>query len=281
MTPLITIIGAAITVVALFVGLVWLFQERIAFQPPPAPAHALSRSSSFDQVHYITEDNQHLLAYVVGRPQSANGLLLCFHGNADLAINGIAWAETVVQRTGFAVMLAEYRGYMNLGGRPSYIGSRFDSDAAYNYARKSFQISPQYIAFYGHSLGTAVATELALRHLPACLVLESPFTSARDMVRLLAWSGAEKLWTSITRLHFDTEGAVASIDSPVWVAHGGKDRLIPPEMGRRVFAAAKKKGSILIVPDAAHNDVAAVGGDSYWRWMESALDSTNKEKEAI
>jgi pimeloyl-ACP methyl ester carboxylesterase len=78
-------------------------------------------------------------------------------------------------------------------------------------------------------------------------------------------------------VHFDTEAAVASIDAPVWVAHGGKDRLIPPVMGNRVFAAAKRKGSMLIVPDAAHNDVAVAGGEAYWRWIEGALESPTKK----
>ena len=64
---------------------------------------------------------------------------------------------------------------------------------------------------------------------------------------------------------------VASIDTPVWIAHGSEDRLIPFEMGKQVFKAAKQKGEMLLVPGALHSDVAAKGGGDYWRWMESAL----------
>ena len=168
-------------------------------------------------------------------------------------------------------MLAEYRGYMGLGGRPTYESSQLDSEAAFIFARDSLHVSPKQMAFYGHSLGTAVAAELAARHRPSALILESPFTSARAMGRIIGWRPVQIAWDTITRFHFDTVARVASIDTPVWIAHGSEDRLIPFEMGKQVFKAAKQKGEMLLVPGALHSDVAAKGGGDYWRWMESAL----------
>lgn len=266
-------LGALLLILTFLIGLIWIFQERIAFQPPPAlPFRGIPMEpDDVSQNSYLAQDNQPLLAYVIGNSQTAKGLLLCFHGNADLAVNAVDWARRVAQLTSFAVMLAEYRGYMNLGGRPSYSSSQIDSEAAFNHARDSLQFSPSHIAFYGHSLGTAVAAELATRHRPLCLILESPFTSARDMARIIAWRGIEIVWSAISRFHFDTIAAVASIDAPVWVAHGMRDRLISCTMGEQVFAAAKVKGRILLVPDAAHSDVADAGGIEYWRWLQAAL----------
>ncbi|MGH9423068.1 MAG: alpha/beta hydrolase, partial [Thermoanaerobaculia bacterium] len=65
--------------------------------------------------------------------------------------------------------------------------------------------------------------------------------------------------------------AVGRLDVPVSVAHGGRDSLIPLEMGKEVFAAAKVKGQWLEVPDASHNDVAPRGGEPYWQWIENSL----------
>jgi len=266
-------LGALLLLLAVLIGLVWIFQERIAFQPPPSPRTTPVASDDVKQDSYLARDDQPLLGFVVGNSQTARGLLLCFHGNADLAVNAIDWARKVSYTTGFTVMLAEYRGYMNLGGRPSYLTSKIDSEAAFTHAIDSLHFSPDRIALYGHSLGTAVAAELATRHTPVCLVLESPFTSAYDMARIVAWRGIEIVWGVIARFHFDTLAAVSSINAPVWVAHGAKDRLIPPAMGKQVFTAAKVKGRLLLVPDAAHNDVADVGGVEYWRWLEAALSS--------
>ena len=271
LTTIASALGAALLLLGILVGLVWIFQERIAFQPPTPPRTMPAASDDVRLDSYLAADGQRLISFVVGSSPTAKGLLLCFHGNADLAGNAIEWARRVSHATSFTVMLAEYRGYMNLGGRPTYLTSQIDSEAAFTHARDSLHFAPERIALYGHSLGTAVATELATRHTPLSLVLESPFTSAHDMARIVAWRGIEIFWDLITRFHFDTLTAVSSIDAPVWVAHGTRDRVIPPAMGKQVFAAAKVKGQLLIVPDAAHNDVADVGGVEYWRWIEASL----------
>jgi uncharacterized protein len=268
MVTILTISGSLLAILALFIGLVWIFQERIAFQPPRPP---FPEAGGLRQVAYFAEDGQRLLAYIAGDPGTANGLLLCFHGNADLAARAVDWAGRVVRATGFAVMLAEYRGYMGLPGCPTYQNSQLDSEAAFIFARNFLHVPPDRMAFYGHSLGTAVAAELATSHCPFALILESPFTSVRAMSHIIGWRPVQLAWDAMTRFHFDTVARVASIDAPVWVAHGGRDRLIPPEMGKQVFAAAKIKGEMLLVPDALHSDVAARGGADYWRWMESAL----------
>lgn len=258
-----------IALAAFLAALAWIFQERIAFQPPggpwPSPVGAT-------RVDYAASDGQKLFGYLVGDRSAPQGLLLSFHGNADLAVWQIDWAEELSRRTGVTVLLAEYRGYMGLEGRPSYTGSQRDAEAAYRYSRDVLKVPANRIAMFGHSLGSAVATELAMRHQPATLILQSPFTSARDMAgRMTGYRPAGFLWRLISRLHFDTGVTVTSIQAPVSVSHGGRDRLIPPEMGRSVYNAARRKGEWLLIPDAAHNDVGSIGGESYWSWLKKAL----------
>ena len=266
---ILTITGLLLAVLVVFVGFIWLFQERIAFQPPRAQ---LTERVEANRVSYQARDGQPLFAYIIGNPKTAKGLLMSFHGNADLAVNAIDWAKEVNQVTGFAVMLTEYRGYMNLDGRPTYTGSQLDSEAAYDFARDQLGVPTDRIACYGHSLGSAIAAELASRHRPLALLLESPFTSARAMSQIIGWRAVHVVWDAIARLHFDTVERVAALEAPVWVTHGMRDRLIPAQMGRAVFAAAKVKGELLLVPDASHNDVTIVGGAEYWRWISAALE---------
>ena len=104
---------------------------------------------------------------------------------------------------------------------------------------------------------------------PRALVLQSPFTSVRDMARLLA--PALLLWDAIARVHFDTETRVRALRAPVWVSHGTRDLIIPSRMGQRVYAAAAHKGELLLVPGAGHNDVPEAGGEAYWQWLARAL----------
>ncbi len=262
--------GAVLSLFVLFIGAVWLFQERIAFQPERAP---FPPDGGVPRVEYIASDGQKLFAYVVGDPSPTSGLLIAFHGNADLAIRQVDWASEIVNRTGVAVMIVEYRGYMGLAGKPTYQGSRLDADAAYRYAVEKLGVPPGNIAFFGHSLGTAIAAELAARYRPAALILQSPFTSAREMSGIiLGRRPAELTWDYVSRLHFDTKTSVASLDAPVAVSHGDSDRLIPSRMGQSVFQAAKIKGPWLLVPGASHNDVEQLGGESYWDWIIGALE---------
>ena len=269
-----TIVGiAAMLAVALVVFLIALtsiFQERIAFQPqgPPYPA-----ADGAHHVDYSAADGQRLFAYLVGTPTADKPLLIAFHGNSDMAVLQLDWADEIFQRTGVPVMLTEFRGYAGLPGKPTYEGSQLDADAAYAFAEQTLHIPPDKIALFGHSLGSAIAAELAVRHRPFVLILQSPFTSARDMARSILRHRPSKVgWNLFSRIHFDTIDRVRDLAAPVSVAHGARDRLIPMSMGQAVFESAKEKGEWLLVPNASHNDVSIRGGEAYWQWMALSLD---------
>ena len=81
----------------------------------------------------------------------------------------IGWARTLEKRTGCAVLLAEYRGYMSLGGNPTYAASKLDARAAYDHLRIEYGVDPARVAYFGHSLGSGIAAELAEIHPPRSL----------------------------------------------------------------------------------------------------------------
>jgi len=259
---------------ALFTGLVaiivmaWWRQERITYQPPPPP---YDHPGPTPVLRYEAEDGQKLFALLVGGDSADRPLLIAFHGNADLAVWQLEWARELARRTGWRVMLAEYRGYGGLTGDPTYPGVQRDARAAWAYAQKELGAIPGRTAIYGHSLGSAVAAELASEMHPATLILQSPFTSARDMARIIVARPVMAVYQWISRVHYDTEVRVRDMATVVHVAHGTRDFIIPNRMGRRVHAAAKNPGALLLVPGAGHNDVADVGGETYWKWMTDAL----------
>ena len=271
---LVTLATIALIVIAgtiVFGLLLWWRQEHIVFQPPGPP---FPDAGDTRRIAYRASDGEQLFGFVVGEPDSAPGVLLAFHGNADLAAWQVPWAREVERRTGWSVFLAEYRGYGGATGSPTYEGSARDARAAWDVVRDSLGVPSSRIALFGHSLGSAVASELAGEARPAALVLTSPFTSAKDMARIIAGRPLEAMWGMISRVHFDTRARVAAIDAPVWVAHGARDFIIPVRMGRAVHEAARVRGELLIIPGAGHNDVTAVGGETYWEWLARALEVT-------
>jgi pimeloyl-ACP methyl ester carboxylesterase len=262
-----TAVLVILVLLTVFVLLIWFGQERILFQPP----RSHETPPLFGRIEYHTDDGHLLTGYLVGTPSSSPGVLICFHGNADLAMWQLEWAQQVREHTDYAVFLAEYRGYMGLAGTPSYASTKFDAQAAYEYVISTFR-SPR-VAYFGHSLGSAIATELAEAHKPHALLLQSPFVSARAMARLIVSPPIETVWRRISRIHFDTKKSVSSLDVPVSVAHGTADRLVPVKMGLEVYEAALRKGELLIVEGAGHNNVAEIGGDAYWKWIKASLPS--------
>ena len=260
------LIGLGLGYVGLLL-LLWGFQERVVFQPPTAPA---TGSVLGRRVDYTTSDGVRLFSYVVGDCSRQHSVMLAFHGNADVARWLVPWAQEVVKRTGLCVVLPEYRGYDGLVGQPSYASSARDALAAWQFTRDSLGVSPDRLLLFGHSLGSAIAAELAESARPRALVLQSPFTTAQDMARRMFVPGLNVLWRLISRVRFDTVARVKVLAAPVSVAHGDRDFIIPDWMGRAVFDSAKEKGRLLIVHGAGHNDVPQVGADAYWSWLARA-----------
>jgi fermentation-respiration switch protein FrsA (DUF1100 family) len=259
-----------IAVYAAVLLMLWQFQERILFQPP------LGRDASpvaARKAYYRASDGAELFAFLVGPCTPDSTVVLVFHGNAEVSRWLVPWASRLARETGACVMLAEYRGYDGLSGAPTYATSARDALAALDYARESLNAGPTNLVLYGHSLGSAVAAELAATARPRALILQAPFSSARAMASRMIVPGLRTFFRFISRVHFDTVARVREASAALWVAHGDGDLVVPVRMGREVFAAAAQPGELLIVRGASHNDVAEVGGAAYWSWLVRAVRS--------
>ncbi len=248
----------------------WHYQEHVLFQPPravhdgPVPA---------ERVAYRAADGVELFGFLVGECRHARNAVVAFHGNADVSRWLIPWASRLARQADACVFLPEYRGYDGIPGGPTYATSSLDASAATLFLSARLGISSGDLVLYGHSLGSAVAAELAVREPPRALVLQSPLTTARAMAERMGVPGINGFWRLISRIHYDTPTRVRSLRSPVWVSHGDRDVVVPVRMGREVFAAAANKGELLVVRGAGHNDVPEVGGQAYWSWLVRAVQS--------
>jgi fermentation-respiration switch protein FrsA (DUF1100 family) len=274
---LLTVIAIVVLLAVIWTSLttawLWKNQERVVFQPPadapdaPAPAR---------RVAYRASDGHELFGYLLQPADSVNAkagrVVIAFHGNADLSAWTAPWAHELSTRAGLTVLVPEYRGYGGITGEPTYETATADARGALAFARDSLKAAE--IVIYGHSLGTAIGADLAA-HMgasgPRSLVLQSPFTSARDMATRMMVPPIPGLWPRISRVHYDTRAIVANLDAPVFVSHGTRDLNIPARMGRQVFDAARVRGDLLLVDGAGHNDVADAGGEAYWTWLVKAV----------
>ncbi len=114
----------------------------------------------------------------------------------------------------------------------------------------------------GHSLGGAIAVELARRHPDAGgLVLEATFTSVRGMIEHSSW-GFLPVGLILTQ-NFDALAKIGEVKVPVLVTHGTRDSIVPVEMGERLYAAANAPKRFIRVEGAGHHNLSGVAFDQY------------------
>ncbi|NJM61623.1 MAG: alpha/beta hydrolase [Oscillatoriales cyanobacterium RU_3_3] len=199
--------------------------------------------------------------------QQSLGTLLYLHGrgfNIGANIN----QSYRFRELGFSVLLVDYRGYgRSQGSFPSENRIYEDAETAYNYLVKQRQLLPDRIVLYGHSMGGAVAVELAIKHPEAAgLIVQSSFTSMLDMVKSYNWMRLFPLRLLLTQ-RFDSMAKIKSLQIPVLFAHGTADPLIPAAMSKKLFDRAPEPKQIVLVPDAKHNNGDAFFNNSAYRQM--------------
>lgn len=158
-------------------------------------------------------------------------VLLFFHGNAG-NISHRRDSIEIFRRLGMDVFILDYRGYGKSQGKPGEQGLYRDARAAWDYLTGVRAVNPRDIVVFGRSLGGAVATQLAAEVQPEKLIVESCFSSARDMARRIFPLSS---WLLVMRYEFDVAAQLQKVKGDVLVAHSPEDEIIPFEMGETLY----------------------------------------------
>ncbi len=218
----------------------------------------------YEDVFFPTTNGNLLHGWYV--PGSGNGTWLWFHGNGGNVGHRVTELALIHQRMGVDLLIFDYQGYGRSQGRPSEVGTYQDARAALDYLQQHHGQNPGPVVYYGHSLGTAIAVELAVEHPPVGLVLVSPFTSVSDM------SGRAFPWLPVSWLlkdKYNSLGRIPNVRSPLLILHGTEDELVPVAHGEKLFQAAAEPKSFQALPQTGHNDTFQAGGEAYWSAIEA------------
>ena len=191
---------------------------------------------------------------------SQSPVLLYLHG-ARWNVEGSAPRIRRMQALGFSVLAIDYRGFgKSSPGLPSEHSAHEDARAAWNWLAVHHPEQPRYI--FGHSLGGAVAIELASRvDDESGTLVEGTFTSIADVLGTMKW-GWLPLRAFITQ-PFDSLAKVDRLGSPLLVVHGSEDQQILPSLGRKLYEAAQEPKAFVLVEGGSHFDTLTRGQAQY------------------
>ncbi|WP_407884650.1 alpha/beta hydrolase [Scytonema sp. NUACC26] len=201
--------------------------------------------------------------------QPDSKVLLYFHGNSINIGANVVRAHRLYQ-LGFSVFLFDYRGYgRSEGSFPNELQIYQDAATAWEYLVSQRKILPNTIFLYGHSLGGAVAIDLAVKHPEAAgLIVEGSFTSIRKMIahRNNFWMVPVNL---ILKQRFDSIMKVPILKIPVLFIHGTADEVVPAFMSKNLYEATPEPKNLVLIPGGGHNDVAEVAPSAYYQAVQS------------
>jgi abhydrolase domain-containing protein 17 len=251
------LLSSLITIpVALYIGFgiyAYFFSDGVIFQPQP---------SSFrddNSVLKLTTPNGEKITAKFFKNINAEYTILYSHGNAE-NISELSPFFEELSNEDFNVLAYEYRGYGISDGKPSEQNAYEDAETAYNYLVNEQKISPEKIIIFGHSLGGAVAIDLASRKKCGGLIAESTFVTAFRVLTQISIYPFDK---------FQSIRKIKNVKCPVLVIHGKRDGVIPFWHGEKLFETANEPKFSYWIDEAGHSDISVVGDKNYFATIKT------------
>lgn len=264
------VVALAVLVAVLYagaVGFLWANESRMVFRTswtrgsapfdPPFRPFTLASAEAL-RLDAVTLEHG---PTAVGDPY----WIVYFNGAAG-SIHRRRYREHLEQlhRLGYNVFSFDYRGFGRNPGSPSEDGLYADAEAAYRHLVDDRGIDPGRIILAGRSLGSAVAVEIATRVRSAGLVLLSPIDSVPAVgQRLYPWAPV----TLLASNRFDSLSKIARVDVPVLIVHSPRDRFVPIDAGRALYAAATSR-KVMLETGGGHNSAGFSPIDELAQAME-------------
>ncbi|XP_045918298.1 lysophosphatidylserine lipase ABHD12-like [Micropterus dolomieu] len=185
-------------------------------------------------------------------------IIIYLHGNIGTrAVQSRVELMKILSAAGYHVLSLDYRGFGDSTGEPSEAGLTSDALYLYNWVKK--QSRGGVVCLWGHSLGSGVVTNTAVKvqeqgSVVDALILEAPYTSIGEAVAIHPFTkiyrflpGFDSLLWNILEMNnivFANDKNLQALTSPILILHAEDDNVIPYHMGLKLYQIslqAKKK----------------------------------------
>ncbi|MBF0267711.1 MAG: alpha/beta hydrolase [Alphaproteobacteria bacterium] len=242
--------AAALGYLTLLVGM-YVFQRRLLYHPDrssPAPLRGMA------EIWLQAADGVRLNGWFAPAQGNA-GVIVYLHGNAG-NLGMLEDKLAAYLGAGLGVLAIDWRGYGKSAGSPSEEGLYADGRAALAFlAEKGVPLSR--VVLHGESLGSGVATLLAVENQLAGLVLEAPFISVAETAQH-HYPYLPARW--LVKDRFDSLARIGKITVPLLILHCSDDRTVPVSHGQTLLAAAGPKAEGRFFAQGGHMGVFDQGG---------------------
>lgn len=243
-----------------------LLARTIIFQPKRLPAKFQFQSKhpltefTFD---FFIEEHKYRINAVHLKASESKGLVFFLHGTLNHIQYHLPKADIFIQQQ-YDVVIMDYPSYGKSKGR-------LTEDLLYRVVETTYRKSLETLNYsgkvvlVGRSLGTALASNLAVKIRPEKLILISPYYNMPDLFRHKV-----KLFP-FKRLKFKLENDryLKEVSCETYIFHGTKDKLIPIALSKRLIPLLKAGNYFIEIPDADHFNVHET--ESYQKMIKKIL----------
>ena len=235
--------------------LMFVFHPREERTSPPANATD----------HFVTVDKGISISCRFYISSQSAPSILYFHGNGEVVYDHDEIAP-LYNRMNINLFVADYRGYGQSGGSPSFANTVSDAHVIFNYFHDMLHTNgysgPLFVM--GRSLGSLPAVELASSYprLINGLIIESGFASTSRLLTLLIPISLSSGLADMEKASLDR---IRSIMIPILLLHGEHDEIIPHEQAEAFYAnVGSPDKKLLTITGAGHNDIMITGMAEYF-----------------
>lgn len=240
-----------LVVYVLLVIIVYFYQRSLQYFPSKDMGDPkLAESQKMQVVTIRTEDGLALTSWFAPPKDPADKVIVYFQGNGGNISHRASKAQYFMEK-GYGVLLCGYRGYGLNPGNATEEGLYLDARATLKWLEAQGYKTGQ-LVFYGESLGSGVAVQMAGELQPRQLILEAPFTSAADVAkRAYFYLPVDMLMKD----RYDSLAKIKDVKSALLIVHGDHDGVIPLDLGKKLFDAANHPKEFVTIERGGHNDL--------------------------
>ena len=242
----------------------YIFRNQLVFQATQLRQdYTFQFDQPFEEYFVTMPDSTVLNGLLFKSKSSAKGLIFYLHGNAD---NLQRWGEFAADFTklGYDVFMYDYRGYGKSTGSSSRKNIHADAITMLDWVKKKVPFSN--LVIYGRSLGSAVASNLAVVAHPSLLILETPFANYEDVIY---WPLRPGLLLFPDKIEFSNQDVLAKVNCPKIIFHGTDDWIVPLSSAQKLKPYLQDENQFYVIEGAGHRNLSEF--DSYHTQLAEVL----------